>query len=99
MQIGFVVALLAEVNVPAEGLFGAWDGHSLSVFGASASFLIACAAVRVLSPSQRTNTLGSIMMMHERGIVWVAREMTEWPPNCMYRWPGRLQVHHAVFNF
>ncbi len=47
VQIGFVVALLAEVNVPAEGLFGAWDGHTLSVFGASASFLIACAAVRV----------------------------------------------------
>lgn len=50
MQIGFVVALLAEVNVPAEGLFGAWDGHTLSVFGASASFLIACAAVRVSCP-------------------------------------------------
>ena len=45
-QVGFVVALLAEFTVPAEGLFGAWDGHSLSVFGASASFLIACAAVR-----------------------------------------------------
>ena len=44
-QIGFVVAFLAEFNVPREGLFGAWDGHSLSVFGASASFLIACAAV------------------------------------------------------
>ena len=56
-QVGFVVALLAEFNVPAEGLFGAWDGHALSVFGASASFLIACAAVRSPTVSHISDSL------------------------------------------
>ena len=48
-QVGFVIALAAEAAVPMRGLFGAWDQQSLSVFGASAMFLIACAAVRALT--------------------------------------------------
>ena len=49
LQVGFVFALAAEAAVPVRGLFGAWDQQSLSVFGASAMFLIACAAVRILT--------------------------------------------------
>ena len=45
MQVGFVIALAAEAAVPVRGLFGAWDQQTLSLFGASALFLISCAAV------------------------------------------------------
>lgn len=43
-----MVALLAEFSVPPEGLFGSWNSHSLSVFGASSLLMISIAAV---SPS------------------------------------------------
>lgn len=43
-----MIALAAEAAVPVRGLFGAWDQQTLSLFGASALFLISCAAVRSL---------------------------------------------------
>ena len=54
VQVGFVVALLAELSVPYEGLFGAWDDHSLSVFGASSLLMIAVAAVQSALSMQRS---------------------------------------------
>lgn len=48
MQVGFVIALAAEAAGPVRGIFGAWDQQSLSLFGASALILIACAAVSCL---------------------------------------------------
>ncbi|KAK9919186.1 hypothetical protein WJX75_009978 [Coccomyxa subellipsoidea] len=52
-MVGFVVALLAELSVPYEGLFGAWDDHSLSVFGASSLLMIAVAAVLASMSTRR----------------------------------------------
>lgn len=52
-MVGFVIALLAECAVPVEGLFGAWDGPSLSVFGASSLLLISVAAVLASMSTRR----------------------------------------------
>ena len=43
-----MIALAAEAAGPVRGIFGAWDQQSLSLFGASALILIACAAVSCL---------------------------------------------------
>ncbi|EIE19665.1 hypothetical protein COCSUDRAFT_67746 [Coccomyxa subellipsoidea C-169] len=52
-MVGFVIALLAEFSVPPEGLFGAWDNHSLSVFGASSLLMISVAAVLASMSTRR----------------------------------------------
>ncbi|CAL8471327.1 g10869 [Coccomyxa elongata] len=52
-MVGFVIALLAECAVPVEGLFGSWDGRSLSVFGASSLLLISVAAVLASMSTRR----------------------------------------------
>ncbi|CAK0785843.1 hypothetical protein CVIRNUC_009055 [Coccomyxa viridis] len=52
-MVGFVIALAAEAAGPVRGIFGAWDQQSLSLFGASALILIACAAVLASMSTRR----------------------------------------------
>ncbi|KAK9824388.1 hypothetical protein WJX72_009924 [[Myrmecia] bisecta] len=44
-MIGFVVAAIAEVFTPRQGLFTGWDGEDLTAYGAAALLLISCSAV------------------------------------------------------
>jgi len=40
LQVGFAVAVLAEILTPQQGLFGAWDSSDISLYGATATLLI-----------------------------------------------------------
>ncbi len=53
LQVGFAVAVLAEILTPQQGLFGAWDSSDISLYGATATLLITVSALLATMSKRR----------------------------------------------
>lgn len=53
MQVGFAVAVVAEIVTPQQGLFGAWQGQDASLFAATALLLVSASAVLATMSKRR----------------------------------------------
>lgn len=45
LQVGFAIAVVAEIVAPQQGLFGSWEGQDASLFAATALILVSASAV------------------------------------------------------
>ena len=53
LQVGFAVAVVAEIVTPQQGLFGAWEGQDASLFAATALLLVSASAVLATMSKRR----------------------------------------------
>ncbi len=53
LQVGFAVAVLAEILTPQQGLFGTWDSSDISLYGATATLLITVSALLATMSKRR----------------------------------------------
>ncbi len=52
-QVGFAVAVLAELVAPQQGLFGAWDSSDISIYAATATILVTVSALLATMSKRR----------------------------------------------
>lgn len=53
LQVGFAVAVAAELAAPQQGLFGAWDSGDFSLYGATALLLVTVSALLATMSKRR----------------------------------------------
>ena len=53
LQVGFAVAVAAELAAPQKGLFGSWDGGDVSLYGATALLLVTVSALLATMSKRR----------------------------------------------
>ena len=52
-QVGFAVAVVAELVTPQQGLFGAWDSSDISMYAATATILVIVSALLATMSKRR----------------------------------------------
>ena len=53
VQVGFAIAVLAELVFPQQGLFGSWDSHDISLYAATATLLVTVSALLATMSKRR----------------------------------------------
>lgn len=53
LQVGFAVAVAAELAAPQKGLFGSWDSGDVGLYGATALLLVTASALLATMSKRR----------------------------------------------